>query len=79
MKDKQGDVVKGFIIGASMSVPGVSGGTMAILLGIYDKLIHAVSHFLKTRKRKFVFLNESLYWSRTWNWFISKGDFLDAG
>ncbi len=36
-------LVKGFIIGASMLVPGASGGTMAIILGIYDDLIHAVS------------------------------------
>ncbi|HVI42999.1 MAG TPA: DUF368 domain-containing protein [Anaerovoracaceae bacterium] len=36
-------IVKGFIIGASMLVPGASGGTMAIILGIYDELIHAVS------------------------------------
>ncbi len=56
MKDKQGEVIKGFIIGASMSVPGVSGGTMAILLGIYDKLIHAVSHFFKDVKGNLFFL-----------------------
>ena len=31
--------IKGFIIGASMLVPGFSGGTMAMILGIYDKLI----------------------------------------
>ncbi len=36
-------VIKGFIIGASMLVPGASGGTMAIILGVYDELIHAVS------------------------------------
>ena len=39
-------IFKGFIIGSSMSVPGVSGGTMAILLGIYAKLISSISHFL---------------------------------
>lgn len=38
-------LIKGFIIGASMLVPGVSGGTMAIILGVYDELIHAVSSF----------------------------------
>lgn len=38
-------IAKGFIIGASMLVPGASGGTMAIILGIYDDLIHAVSTF----------------------------------
>ena len=27
--------VKGLIIGGTMTVPGVSGGTMAMILGIY--------------------------------------------
>lgn len=49
-------VLKGFIIGSSMSVPGVSGGTMAILLGIYDKLLRAVSTFFKNIKENFMFL-----------------------
>lgn len=49
-------ILKGFIIGSSMSVPGVSGGTMAILLGIYDKLIGAISNFLKDIKGNIIFL-----------------------
>lgn len=49
-------ILKGFIIGSSMSVPGVSGGTMAILLGIYDKLISAISNFLKDIKGNLIFL-----------------------
>jgi putative membrane protein len=49
-------MLKGFIIGSSMSVPGVSGGTMAILLGIYDKLIGAISNFLKDIKGNTIFL-----------------------
>lgn len=39
-----------------MSVPGVSGGTMAILLGIYDKLISSISNFFKDIKGNFLFL-----------------------
>lgn len=34
--------VKGFCMGASDVVPGVSGGTMALILGIYEELIQAV-------------------------------------
>ncbi|HHU71838.1 MAG TPA: DUF368 domain-containing protein [Clostridiales bacterium] len=49
-------IFKGFIIGSSMSVPGVSGGTMAILLGIYDKLISSISNFLKDIKANLLFL-----------------------
>jgi putative membrane protein len=49
-------ILKGFVIGSSMSVPGVSGGTMAILLGIYDKLIGSISNFLKDLKGNIIFL-----------------------
>lgn len=49
-------MLKGFIIGSSMSVPGVSGGTMAILLGIYDSLISCISNFFKDVKGNLIFL-----------------------
>lgn len=32
----------GFVVGSSMTIPGLSGGTMAIILGIYDRLISAI-------------------------------------
>ena len=35
-------VVKGFIVGSSMMIPGVSGGSMAMILGEYDRLIAAI-------------------------------------
>lgn len=56
MKNNLIIMLKGFIIGSSMSVPGISGGTMAILLGIYDKLIGAISNFLKDIKGNIMFL-----------------------
>lgn len=49
-------MLKAFIIGSSMSVPGVSGGTMAIVLGIYDKLITSISSFFKDIKGNTIFL-----------------------
>ncbi|MBK5261709.1 MAG: DUF368 domain-containing protein [Peptostreptococcaceae bacterium] len=49
-------LIKGFIIGSSMLVPGVSGGTMAIILGIYDELIHAVSTFKENMKANGILL-----------------------
>ena len=36
-----------------MLVPGVSGGTMCIILGIYDQLIHAVSTFFQNKRANF--------------------------
>lgn len=44
-------IIKGFLMGSADIVPGVSGGTMALIVGIYNRLIHAISsfnlHFLK--------------------------------
>jgi len=34
--------IKGFCMGAANVIPGVSGGTMALILGIYEELIHAI-------------------------------------
>jgi len=34
--------VKGFCMGAANVIPGVSGGTMALILGIYEELINAI-------------------------------------
>lgn len=39
-----------------MLVPGVSGGSMAMILGIYQELISAVSSFRKQKKSNFLFL-----------------------
>ncbi len=46
----------GFIVGAGMSIPGFSGGTLAILLGIYYKLIFSVDNLLKDIKKSLPFL-----------------------
>ena len=37
-------VIKGCFIGIANIIPGVSGGTMAIVLGIYERLIRALHH-----------------------------------
>ena len=39
-----------------MLVPGVSGGSMAMILGIYDRLISSVSSFMKNKKENLIFL-----------------------
>ena len=41
----------GLAVGASMTVPGVSGGSAAMVLGIYDKLILAVSRIFTESKK----------------------------
>jgi putative membrane protein len=40
-----GNVVRGLLMGAADVIPGVSGGTIALILGIYERLVSAISHF----------------------------------
>lgn len=47
IKEKALDLVKGLAIGVSFIIPGVSGGTMAVILGIYDKIINAINNLAK--------------------------------
>ncbi len=37
--------VRGILMGIADSVPGVSGGTVAMIVGIYERLVTAISHF----------------------------------
>ena len=46
----------GAVIGVAVIIPGVSGGTLAVLLNIYDKLINAVSNLRRDFKNSFKFL-----------------------
>ncbi|MEA2067772.1 MAG: DUF368 domain-containing protein [Verrucomicrobiota bacterium] len=39
------NVLKGALMGAANVIPGVSGGTMALLTGIFEKLIHTIKAF----------------------------------
>ena len=48
--------LKGFIMGIANIIPGVSGGTLAIILGIYEKLINILSCFWKNIKENLKFL-----------------------
>lgn len=52
--------LKGIILGLAFIIPGVSGGTLAVTLGLYEDLIEAVSHFYESFKNfkkyfKFIF------------------------
>ncbi len=41
------DVLRGMVIGLANVIPGVSGGTMMVSMGIYDKLIWSINHLFK--------------------------------
>ena len=44
-------IVKGFILGIANIIPGVSGGTLAMTMGIYEDIIKSISSILKTPKK----------------------------
>ena len=60
-------ILKGFLMGSADIVPGVSGGTLALITGIYDRLIFAVSSFDTEALRSALRLNlrnaaEQVHW-----------------
>lgn len=50
------NVLKGIVIGLANVIPGVSGGTMMVSMGIYDKLIHCITHLFSELKKSIMFL-----------------------
>lgn len=49
-------MIKGFIVGIAFIIPGVSGGTLAIYLGIYKKLLESIANIFKDFKESMRFL-----------------------
>jgi putative membrane protein len=45
-------IFHGIAIGIANIIPGVSGGTIAVILGIYDKLIEAISEFVPNKSNR---------------------------
>lgn len=50
------DIVKGFIVGTANVIPGVSGGTFMLVLGIYEKVIGSISNIFKQFKKSVITL-----------------------
>lgn len=50
------NILKGMVMGMANIIPGVSGGTMAVSMGIYDKLIHCITHLFKEFKESVKFV-----------------------
>lgn len=48
------NVLRGLLMGVCDLIPGVSGGTVAVVLGIYDELLAAVGGFLSREWRRHV-------------------------
>lgn len=50
MKEFIRNIFRGMVIGIANVIPGVSGGTMMVSMGIYDRLILVLTHFIKRMK-----------------------------
>ncbi|WP_432358232.1 DUF368 domain-containing protein [Sporosarcina sp. UB5] len=48
------NIYRGFLMGISDLIPGVSGGTIAFILGIYDRLLLAISGFFSRDWKKHI-------------------------
>ncbi len=48
--------VKGVVMGVANIIPGVSGGTLAVVLNIFDELIFAINNLFKDFKKNILFL-----------------------
>ena len=49
--------IKGALFGIANLIPGVSGGTIAIITGVYNKLLDAINHiFSKKFLKSFISL-----------------------
>ena len=51
MKNLINQLLRGIVIGVANIIPGVSGGTMMVSIGIYDTLIHCITHLFKEFKK----------------------------
>ena len=63
--------LKGFLMGAANVVPGVSGGTMALITGIYKDLVDAINGFASISTWKILFRGDLKGF-----WKAIKGPFL---
>lgn len=45
------NVLRGMVVGIANIIPGVSGGTMMVSMGIYDQLIYSITHLFSDFKK----------------------------
>ena len=56
IKDNLVLFLKGFIMGIANVIPGVSGGTLAVILGVFKDFLGAISNIFKTFWKSVLFL-----------------------
>lgn len=49
--DYLAQIIKGVLIGTANILPGISGGTLAISMGVYEQILHALTHMRRETKK----------------------------
>ena len=73
LKDYLKLVVSGFLIGSSDIVPGVSGGTMAFILGIYDELLNSIRSVVPFARQLLKLQIREAFETFPWKFLLSLG------
>lgn len=47
----------GILIGVAAILPGLSGGVLLVIFGLYEKITYSILHFFKNIKKNFLFLS----------------------
>lgn len=50
------DFIKGILIGIAVVIPGLSGSIFAVVVGLYEPILHSVNNVRKEFKKSFMFL-----------------------
>lgn len=56
MKDLIRELLQGIVVGIANIIPGVSGGTMMVAMGLYDRLLWSITHLFSDFKKSITFL-----------------------
>ncbi|PJF37989.1 MAG: hypothetical protein CUN55_19285, partial [Phototrophicales bacterium] len=64
-------LVKGMLMGAADIVPGVSGGTMALITGIYERLLFALKSLIPEFFQLVKHRKLSVFWNNIDGYFLA--------
>ncbi len=56
--------LKGIAMGTANFIPGVSGGTIALIMGVFERLINAIKRFLTIKSLKILFKGDLKAWAK---------------
>ena len=57
------NLLRGALMGLAELVPGVSGGTVALIVGVYERLVDSANHLVTAIKRVVLGPDRASWWS----------------